>query len=140
MRKVILDTDILSEIYKGQNAAVTARAEAYLEHHDRLTYTSVTASEFLFGFLVRDARKQIIQATTFLRANEELVPTSEDYWLVAEINAGLKRIGRPIGNGDPMISAYVINRGMALATGNIRHYEYVIEAGFFIELENWKVE
>jgi predicted nucleic acid-binding protein len=55
---VVLDTDILSEIYKGQNAAVTARAEAYLEHHDRLTYTSVPASELLFGFFRRDARNQ----------------------------------------------------------------------------------
>ena len=95
MHKVILDTDTLSEIYKEQNPTVAAKAQAYLEHHDKLAYTSVTASEFLFGFYAKDAKRQLNQAKTFLKAHEELVPTSEDYWLVAEINGALKRIGRP---------------------------------------------
>lgn len=140
VRKVILDTDTLSEIYKEQNQAVTANAQAYLEHHDKLTYTSVTASEFLFGLYAKDAKKQINQAKTFLKAHEELVPTSEDYWLVAETNGALKRIGRPIGEGDTMIAAYVINRGMTLASGNTKHYQFVIDAGFSLDLESWKEE
>jgi predicted nucleic acid-binding protein len=138
VRKVILDTDMLSEIYKEKNEVILARAEGYLEHFDSLTYTSVTASEFLFGFYAKDAKKQVNQAKAFLKANEELLPGSEDYWLVAEINGALKRTGRPIGKADPMIAACVMNRGLILATGNTRHYQFIVDAGFSFELQNWK--
>jgi len=138
--RVVLDTDILSEIYKEQNSIVTAKAQRYLEYHDRLTYTSMTASEVLFGLYAKDAKKQINQAKAFLRAQDELVPGSEDYWLVAEINGALKRMGRPIGEGDTMIAAVVGNRGLTLATGNTNHYQFVIDAGFSLTLENWKEE
>jgi len=138
VRKVVLDTDTLSEIYKTRNAVVSARAHAYLEHHDRLTFTSVTASEFHFGLYAKDAKKQIHRAKTFLKANEELVPTSDDYWLAAEINGALRRIGKPIDEGDTMIAAFVINRGLILATGNGKHYRFVIEAGFPLVIEDWK--
>jgi len=86
----------------------------------------------------RTQKKQIDAAKAFLRANEELVPTSEDYWLLAEINAGLKRIGRPLGDGDPMIAAFSVNRGLVLATGNTKHYQFVIDAGFSLELVDWR--
>jgi len=138
VRKVVLDTDTLSEIFKGQNPNVLVNAGRYLSFHERLSYTSVTVSEFLFGLYAKDAKKQINAAKTFLLANEELVPTSEDYWLLAEINAGLKRIGRPLGDGDPMIAAFVVNRGLILATGNTRHYQFVIDAGFSLELVDWR--
>ena len=136
--KTVLDTDILSEIYKRHNPSVTAKALAYLLDYERLSYTSTTASEFLFGFYAKDAKMQINQAKSFLRANEELVPNSEDYWLMAEINGALKRMGRPIEYGDTLIAAYVVNRGLVLATGNRKHYQCVVEAGFSLRFENWK--
>ena len=138
MPKAVLDTDTLSEVYKAQNPIVLANAKAYLHHHSRLTYTSVSASELLFGLYAKDARKQIRQAKTFLRANEEVVPTSEDYWLVAEINAALKHMGKPIGEGDSMIAAVVINRGLTLVTGNTKHYKFVVDAGFPMRLADWR--
>ena len=45
MRKVILDTDILSEYLKGHDALVARHAAAYLEAHAAFTFTSVTAYE-----------------------------------------------------------------------------------------------
>jgi tRNA(fMet)-specific endonuclease VapC len=136
--KTVLDTDTLSEIYKAQNKVVLANAGAYLQHHSRLSYTSTSASELLFGLYAKDAKKQIHRAKTVLKANEEVVPTSEDYWLVAEINAALKRTGKPIGEGDSMIAAVVINRGLKLATGNTKHYRFVVDAGFPMSLVDWR--
>ena len=43
---LVLDTDILSELCRG-NAAITARAEHYLRSHGRLTITAVTVFERL---------------------------------------------------------------------------------------------
>jgi len=39
-----------------------------------------------------------------------------------------------------MIAACAINRGMTLVTGNPKHYRFVIDAGFSLDLENWKEE
>ena len=84
----------------------------------------------LLGLYVKEATQQIKKATAFLKSHEELVPSSEDYWLAAEINAALRRAGRPIGDADPLIAACAINRDMVLATGNTRHYQFVIDVGF----------
>lgn len=140
MRKVILDTDTLSEIYKGHDQTVRSNAEAYLQQFDKLTFTSVTAGEFLFGLHAKDARKQMSQAKTFLRANEEIVPSSADYWLMAEINGMLRSKGLTIGSGDTLIASCVINRGLHLATGNTKHYKAVIEAGFDLDIVDWRLK
>lgn len=99
---------------------------------------SVSASELLYGLHAKDAKGQLVKARKFLRAHEELVPTSHDYWLVAEINGALHRAGKPIGDADAMIAACAINRNMPIATGNTRHYQFVVDAGFPLELENWR--
>ena len=43
--KVILDTDILSEYFKGYNANVVARAAAYVREQGVFAFTSVTGGE-----------------------------------------------------------------------------------------------
>jgi len=138
VRKAILDTDILSEIFKERNGTVLARAEKYQRHHDNLIFMSVSSSELLFGLYLKDAKGQIAKAQQFLKAHEEIVPTSHDYWFVAEINAALRLAGKPIGDADSMIAACAINRSLPIATGNTRHYQFVIDAGFPIDLENWR--
>ena len=139
MTDTILDTDILSEIFKERNVAVLSHALAYVRDHNRLTFTSVSVSEMLLGLYVKEATQQIKKATAFLKSHEELVPSSEDYWLAAEINAALRRAGRPIGDADPLIAACAINPDMVLATGNTRHDQFVIDVGFKLQIENWRV-
>ena len=59
MAKVLIDTDILSEILKGKNAAVAAEASAYLAEHGSLTTPAVTVAERLvlrLGTATRDTR------------------------------------------------------------------------------------
>ena len=50
----------------------------------------------------------------------------------------LSRLGTPIGVRDPLIAACVLNRDLVLATGNGRHFGYVVEAGFPLRLEDWR--
>ena len=49
MSKVVLDTDILSEILKGKDATVAARARAYRAEHGRYTFTVIAVFEIVRG-------------------------------------------------------------------------------------------
>jgi len=68
------------------------------------------------------------------------VPLPEDYLLSAKIIGALRRQGRPIGTEDPLIAACAFNRGMPVATGNTKHYQFIVDAGFDLILENWREE
>ena len=50
MTRCLLDTDILSEIIKGKHSAVLSRASAYVAQHGRLTTSSVSVAEIIYGF------------------------------------------------------------------------------------------
>ena len=140
MSETILDTDIPSEIVKERNSVVLDRAAKYLHRNDSLKFTSVSVSELLYGLYVKDARRQISKAERFFGAHEELVPASRDYRLAAEINAALHHAGKPIGDADALIAACAFNRDMSLATGNTRHYQFVVDVGFAIRIENRREE
>lgn len=87
----ILDTDILSEIFKERDSKVLSRALDYLNKNDSLVFTSVSVRELLYGLYAKNATRQIVSAKRFLESHEELIPTSQDYRLAAEIDAALHR-------------------------------------------------
>ena len=136
--RVILDTDLLSEAIKSVDPTVVRRAQAYRLLHGRLTFTSATVMEILYGLGRKQAYVQIRLAEETFRSNEEIVPTSNDYRLAAEIMSALDRQGTPIGRIDPLIAACALNRDLALATGNLRHFGDVVEAGFPLRTEDWR--
>jgi tRNA(fMet)-specific endonuclease VapC len=47
MARVLLDTDILSEILKGKNATVAPKASTYFAEHGHFTTSSVTVAEIV---------------------------------------------------------------------------------------------
>jgi len=47
---VLVDTDSLSEILKGVNAAVVSRAREYQAQHGRYTISTITIVEIVKGF------------------------------------------------------------------------------------------
>ena len=49
MNKALLDTDIYSEILRGDNATVTAHARTYRQAHGRLTLSVITVMEMVKG-------------------------------------------------------------------------------------------
>jgi predicted nucleic acid-binding protein len=138
MNRVILDTDVLSEIVKDQNPTVTSRAQEYLRFCRAFTFTSTTRLEVYSGLYAKDARRQIEKFDAFFRTNDEIVPEPDDYMLAAQIIGALARRGTPVGDVDPMIAACAIRRGLPVATGNTRHYGFIIVAGFALTLENWR--
>ena len=107
--------------------AVLSHALAYVRDHNRLTFTSVSVSEMLLGLYVKEATQQIKKATAFLKSHEELVPSSEDYWLAAEINAGdhVKRDAGKTGGVDHVEGRKDIAGDLAIAIdGNRRRLAF----------------
>ena len=61
MTRCLLDTDILSEIIKGKHSAVLSRASAYVAQHGRLTTSSVSVAEIIYGFERMGRLDRIVQ-------------------------------------------------------------------------------
>jgi len=64
----LLDTDMLSELFKG-NPSVKIRASEYLRDRNRLTISLITKHEILKGLLAKKAQKQIDSFIAFCKAN-----------------------------------------------------------------------
>jgi len=138
MRRVLLDSDIFSEIIRGVNPVVAATASAYVVEHNVLSFSSATALELLYGLHCKSATAQIKRVLNVFAQNDEVHLAPEDYRLGAEIAGAVTRRGRPIGLLDPLIAACAINHGYGVSTGNNAHFEYIRQAGFAVHLENWR--
>ena len=139
MAKVLLDTDIFSEILKGKNAAVAAKASAYLAERGRFTTSAVTVAEIVYGLrrVGREDRVALFEASL---ADTEVLPFDNDAArLAGRINADLERTGRVIGLPDVMIAAIAIRCGLAVVTGNTAHFEHVRAAKYDLFVDNWRL-
>src|SRR5687767_14168806 len=117
MAKVLLDTDMLSEIVKGKNPLVTARAERYLAANAYFTTSAVTVLEVVKG-LQKLRRPRRIEAFLETIADDEVLPLDLPSAEVAgRIYGDLERVGQTIGRADPMIAGIAIRHSLALATG-----------------------
>lgn len=136
--KTLLDTDIFSELMRGKNDAVRARAESYLKQHGRLTISTVTILEVVKGLHKmrrQDALDRFIQRLDAL----DVLPVGRQEALVGgRIYGDLERLGQPIGRADPMIAGVAIAHGLVLATGNDGHYARIQAAGYDLALDNWR--
>lgn len=138
MIKAILDTDILSEISKGIDPLVLQNASDYLDEYAQLTFTSISVYEILYGLQAKNAIRQTETFLELIEDHEEIVPTRDDYRMAAAIRAAMQQAGTPIGNADPIIAACATRRSIRLVTGNTRHYSYIQNAGFALQLLNWR--
>ena len=138
MRKVLLDSDILSEISKGFNQTILNHASAYLDEHNVLTFTSVSVYEVLYGLNAKPARRQANRFLQLIGGHEEIVPDAKDYRLAAEIRAAMHLAGTEIGKADPVIAACACRRRLVLVTGNTKHYQFIVNAAFPLTLDNWR--
>lgn len=137
--KILLDTDILSELFKEIDPKVKANAARYQLEYAQLTFTSLSALEVLSGLERKQASAKLRRMQALLDTNEEIEPVRDDYRLAAEIIGRLGQSGFEIGLVDPTIAACAIRRGFGVATGNFAHFDYIRQVGYGYHLENWRV-
>lgn len=130
----LLDTDILSELFKG-HALVKARTSEYIHEYNLLTISHITKYEVLKGLKAKKAYKQIDAFTEFCSCNNVL-PLSDDAIVkAADIYASLKEEGQIISDGDIFVAAIAIINNLVLITNNTNHFSRIKD----LKLDNWKI-
>lgn len=132
MKPTLVDTDILSEFLRG-TPKVVENAEKYLQAYDAINLSIIIYYEILNGLLYKDAKKQLQKFTNFANLNKILPLTISATKQAAEIHAGLKKKGKPIGHTDCLIAGIALTNGLQLVTNNHNHFKRVPS----LELVNW---
>ena len=130
--RFILDTDTLSFLMR-KNAAVLARAGAYLSEHRQFTISIITRYEILRGLKAKGALKQAERFEDFCARNQ--VPPIDDKVIVqaADIYADLYQRGELIADADILIAASALASGCGIVTNNEAHFRRVTG----LNIENW---
>jgi tRNA(fMet)-specific endonuclease VapC len=137
MGKSLVDTDILSEYLRGKNVHVRNRAREYIREHGRLAISAVTIFEVVRG---RHQANQLEPAAKFVawaKTNADVLdfdPVCAER--AGEIAGAMLRVGTPLAVADVIIGATAVAHGLALVTGNTKHYERLVTFG--LRLENWR--
>lgn len=138
---VLLDTDTLSELSRG-NAAVVGVAQVYLRAFGRLTISAVTVFERLRGYrqAIRSGKPFHRQLHAFeaLVQNSVVLPLDEQSASVsATIWASCSRAQRQ-KLGDILIAGIAASRQIPLATRNRRDFELLSKnAEVDLRLVDW---
>jgi len=140
MDKVLLDTDTLSEILKGKHEVVARNAVVYQSLHGGFTTSAITVAEIVKGLHKKGREDAITSFQQSLDAIEVLSLDEAAGVVAGRIYAELEKMGRPIGRADPLIAGIALTNNLALATGNTKHFEQVIAAGFPLPLVDWRTD
>ena len=95
MKVSMLDTDMLSEFFRG-NPKVIVKVEEHIEEYGNINLSIITYYEILNGLLYKDAKKQLSKFNDFVELNNVLPLTMSSAKIAANIKATLrkKEIGR----------------------------------------------
>jgi tRNA(fMet)-specific endonuclease VapC len=138
MNKVLLDTDILSEILKAKNPAVVSKAVEYKENFEQFTISAITVMEVVKGLHKMERADALEKFLNGLRAIEVISFDENCSVIAGSMFADLERFGQPIGKADPMIAAIAIQNNLTLITGNTAHYQRLQELGYSLKISNWR--
>ena len=128
----LLDTDILSELFKGHERVAT-EASAYIRQHGNITISAITKYEILKGLKTKKASKQISAFQTFCSLNDVLPITDAAIEKASDIYAELKEKGNLISDADILAAISMVN-DYVLISNNTNHFSR-IEG---LRLDNWK--
>lgn len=129
----LIDTDILSELFKG-NITVKRRASEYIRDHHNLSISQITKYEILKGLKAKKAQKQIDAFNAFCDANITIPITDDVIIKASDIYASLRVQGKLISDADIFVAAIAMTHNLTLITNNTNHFSR-IEG---LKTDNWK--
>lgn len=135
MDEALIDSDILSEIIKGQNQRVAAATRRYLSQYPRLGFSAITLYERARGFIASNATAKLASFVQFAARSEVLPVSIPVLSRAALLWAEPFRAGHPRGDADIIIAATALEANRTLVTGNTGHFEWI--AG--LRLLDWRV-
>lgn len=134
MLPALVDTDVLSESLKAKRPALTRGVEQYVREHGRLTFSAITLYEVERGLMAKQATRLLAQFRAIAEASNVEEVSVAILRRAAVLWADAQARGAPRNDADLIIAATALERGLALVTGNVRHFEW-IEG---LQLEPWE--
>lgn len=139
MKRCLLDSDAFSDIVLRRYQQVNQRADAYFLAHQRHHLSVVTWFEVMRGFFRIGALDKVARLQRDSHDGLEVFPMTEGVAMTAaRVDAELKRVGTPVEIADVFIAATAMELGWSLVTSNTRHFGLIQQAGFGLELEDWR--
>ncbi|MEM2942696.1 MAG: type II toxin-antitoxin system VapC family toxin [Candidatus Bathyarchaeia archaeon] len=114
---IILDTDVLIEIFDKESERGDKALGDILESGDSISTTAINLHEIMYG-LRKYAKpvKEVLQLPV-------LNYTKEDANLSARIELEAEKVGSPMRRTDAMIAAIAINNRASLYTLDVKHFK-----------------
>lgn len=135
MNSSLLDTDILTEIFKRRNRTVAAHAAAYLRDHGQFAISAMTRFEVVRGLRHKRAATSL-KRFDLMCARMLIVPVSDDVLdRAADLWVEARDGGHAQRDADLIIAATASVHNRTLVTGNIPHFQWM--GG--LSLANWRV-
>ncbi len=134
----LLDTDVLSNLLRRTPSIALIIKLASVPPEQQFT-SSITLGELVYGAQRLPDRTDILLERLYktLLPNLPVLPfdvaAARRY---GEVRAALERHGTPLGDADLRIAAIALARGLAIVTGNVRHFQRIPE----LKIENWLEE
>jgi predicted nucleic acid-binding protein len=123
---LLFDTDAVSEVLRKRPVPLYLEWLRRVPREDQFTSAVVVAELYKGAFRSERAKfhlenieKHVLPSVTVLPFD---VAVARVY---GEIEAGLRKGGRPLADADLQIAATAIRHGLELVTGNVRHFERV---------------
>ena len=138
MDKSLLDTDIFSEVLKGVDPQVVARATAYRAAFGYYTISAITVLEVVKGFHKLQREDRLQEFLSKLPNIEVLTLDVRSSELAGRIYADLEKSGQGIGRADPIVAAIAFRHSLTQVTGNMAHYQRIQALGYALKLDNWR--
>lgn len=132
MKKVLLDTDILSAYLRG-NAAVSNHIDSYLSDFDVLSISIITKYEILSGLYHKDSHNKLEKFLQLLMFIEVLPLSERAIEIAAQKYAETRKIGQPVDDIDLLIAGIALANDMVIATNNQKHFGKISE----LEIVDW---
>jgi predicted nucleic acid-binding protein len=136
--RTLLDTDIYSEVLKGRNQVVARNAAAYEARFGQLTISVVTIAEIVKGIQKRGDVAHIDEFVSACESINVCLLDRNSAVIAGKIYGLLESRGLSIDRADPLIASIAIAHGLTLATGNVRHFQRIVDLGFPLRLMNWR--
>lgn len=133
MNRVLIDTDILSYYFKGDEIVI-GNFKKYLEEFDLIEISLVTYYEIVGGLLAKNALKQLNVFEDFVAVNIVVPMTDKSAKISAELYSSLRQTGQIIDDIDLLIAGIAVENDMTLVTNNENHFGRIPG----LRIENWK--
>lgn len=133
MNRYLIDTDILSYYFKGDETVVK-NFEAYLKNFALIEISIITYYEIISGLKAKNAIKQLEIFNDFVNQNLIIPMTEDSANTSAELFAILSKSGNKLDDIDLFIAGIAIENKMVLVTNNEKHFSRIDG----LDIQNWK--